>query len=545
MKKTLFLLALIAFITIEIFGQAIPKEINYQGVLKDASGNIVADNDYAMTFKIYNEPTAGTALWTEIQPVAIKDGLFSVQLGSLTPITTVPFDRIHFLGITMGTGTELTPRTMLTPSPYSFTSMNVLDNTISTDKLQNGAVTSSKIGSNQIVKSVNTLKDSVTLVAGSNISIVPSGNNLTINAVGVGSGTIGGSGTANYIPLFTGTTTLGNSAIYQTEEENIGIGTTTPAAKLDLTGSDALINGITVGRGTGSVSTNSAFGYRALYSNTTGLYNTANGYRALDSNTTGNYNTANGNTALCSNTEGFYNTANGNMALYYNNTGHGNTANGTHALFYNTTEHSNTAVGYIAGGDYKSSYSTFLGSGANPTAPGYTNVMGLGFQARPTASNEVRIGNSSVTSIGGYAAWSNLSDGRYKTSIQENVKGLDFIMKLRPVTFNLDVNKLASDLQENKRRDENGNIVFESSETDIKSRNEKSQILYTGFVAQEVEKAAKDLGYDFSGVDAPKNENDFYGLRYAEFVVPLVKAVQEQQKIIDDLTRRIEELEKR
>jgi len=56
---------------------------------------------------------------------------------------------------------------------------------------------------------------------------------------------------------------------------------------------------------------------------------------------------------------------------------------------------------------------------------------------------------------------------------------------------------------------------------------EKQQVRYTGFVAQEVEKAANDLGYDFSGVDKAKNENDVYGLRYAEFVVPLVKAVQE------------------
>jgi trimeric autotransporter adhesin len=57
----------------------------------------------------------------------------------------------------------------------------------------------------------------------------------------------------------------------------------------------------------------------------------------------------------------------------------------------------------------------------------------------------------------------------------------------------------------------------------------KGKMLQTGFIAQEVEVAAKSVGFDFSGVDAPKNENDFYGLRYAEFVVPLVKAVQEQQ----------------
>ena len=165
--------------------------------------------------------------------------------------------------------------------------------------------------------------------------------------------------------------------------------------------------------------------------------------------------------------------------------------------------------------------------------------------ARPTASNQVRIGNSSVTSIGGYAGWTNFSDGRYKLAVNENVKGLDFVMKLRPVTYRLDMNRLASDLKEDQNRDENGNIITAPVEIDIIARNEKSQIVYTGFIAQEVEKVTKELGFDFSGVDAPKNENDFYGLRYAEFVVPLVKAVQEQQKIIEDLTKRIEEIERR
>lgn len=60
-----------------------------------------------------------------------------------------------------------------------------------------------------------------------------------------------------------------------------------------------------------------------------------------------------------------------------------------------------------------------------------------------------------------------------------------------------------------------------------RAKEDKARIVYTGFVAQEVERAAKELNYPFSGVDAPKNESDFYGLRYAEFLVPLVKAVQE------------------
>lgn len=611
MKRIISLFFTVAILSSNIFSQAIPKQINYQGVLKDASGNILTGN-FTMTFNIYNDPVGGSALWTEIQPVSVASGLFNVQLGSVTPITAVPFDRIHFLGITIGTESELTPRIQLNPSPYSFMSMNVLDNIVTTNKIQDGAVTGLKIGSNEIVKSFNGLKDSINLVAGSNTTIIPSGNDLIISASGGGSGTIGGSGTTNYVPLFSDATTLSNSVLYQTGG-NIGIGTITPSAKLELSGSDALINGLTIGRGTGDLSYNSALGYRALYSVTTGNYNTANGYQALysntegddntangywalysngtgrsntangylalrsnttgsynsafggwalRSNTTGSYNTANGfqvlhtntegnrNTAsgvyaLSLNTTGSYNTATGDEALRSNITGNFNTASGVRTLSYNTTEDLNTAVGYTAGDYYTFSTGTFLGANAYPNANGYSNVMGLGYNARPTASDQIRIGNSYVTSIGGYAGWTNFSDGRYKLAVNENVKGLDFIMKLRPITYQLDMNRLSADLKENQRRDENGNITVESSDIDTKARNEKSQIVYTGFVAQEVERAAKELEYDFSGVDSPKNENDFYGLRYAEFVVPLVKAVQEQQKLIEELTRRIEELEKK
>ncbi|MCB9203632.1 MAG: hypothetical protein H6603_01535 [Flavobacteriales bacterium] len=50
---------------------------------------------------------------------------------------------------------------------------------------------------------------------------------------------------------------------------------------------------------------------------------------------------------------------------------------------------------------------------------------------------------------------------------------------------------------------------------------------FSGFLAQEVEAIVNEIGYDFSGVDRPGTENGLYGLRYAEFTVPLVKAVQE------------------
>jgi hypothetical protein len=68
------------------------------------------------------------------------------------------------------------------------------------------------------------------------------------------------------------------------------------------------------------------------------------------------------------------------------------------------------------------------------------------------------------------------------------------------------------------------------------------KIKMTGFLAQDVETAAKSIGYNFSGVDVPKNSNELYSLRYSDFVVPLVKAVQEQQQIITDQQKIINEL---
>jgi len=109
-------------------------------------------------------------------------------------------------------------------------------------------------------------------------------------------------------------------------------------------------------------------------------------------------------------------------------------------------------------------------------------------------------------------------------------------LKLEPVSYQLDVEKI------------NDFLGIPDSLRNIEilkqAAREKEAEIQTGFIAQDVEVLAKSLGFEFSGVDAPKNENDFYGLRYAEFVVPLVKAIQEQQMIIEELKARIEKLEK-
>ncbi len=313
---------------------------------------------------------------------------------------------------------------------------------------------------------------------------------------------------------------------------------------------------------------NSAFGATALYSNTTGSFNTAVGELALSSNTTASSNTALGSRTLYNNNTGYYNTAMGASALFYNTTGYYNTATGSGALSNNTTGYNNTATGLDALSQNTGSNNTALGTFAGYTHisqnnctfigaysdindENYTNSTALGYGAIITASNQVMLGNSSVTSVMAAGSYVVYSDGRFKNNIKENVPGLGFINLLKPVTYNYDIhglNKLTGASEDQKR---NGTPDTE------KAIDNKEKILYTGFVAQDVEAAAKKINYDFSGIHKPQNEKDPYGLAYSDFIVPLVKAVQElskqndslqsanktQQKQMDALIERMNKLE--
>jgi hypothetical protein len=289
---------------------------------------------------------------------------------------------------------------------------------------------------------------------------------------------------------------------------------------------------------------NTAIGYQALFSNIAGTDNTATGFKALFFNTSGDENTAIGDFALFSNTTGNINTAIGHSALEQNTTGTSNVAIGDNALsslsgingqtntaignsaMVNTLGSSgNTAVGWAAGSNFNmGDKNIFIGAASDGNQNNLTNCVALGEATTCTASNQVRFGNSSTTSIGGIVGFSDLSDGRYKKNIQEKVVGIDFIMKLRPVMYQLDIAGINNQLNRKVTED-----IGENAKT-----------VFSGFIAQEVEQAAKDVNYDFGGIDKPKNEKDMYGLRYAEFVVPLVKAMQEQQLIIDSLRMQVE-----
>lgn len=147
------------------------------------------------------------------------------------------------------------------------------------------------------------------------------------------------------------------------------------------------------------------------------------------------------------------------------------------------------------------------------------NAIAIGNLAYASGNNLARIGNSEMMSIGGFVNWTDVSDQRVKTNVKENVPGLEFINQLRPVTYTMDMDAVM--------KMQNGGDPNAMGKAQKQSIEAKSKVVYTGFLAQEVEKAAESLHYDFSGVDKPQSEDQLYGLRYAEFVVPLVKAAQE------------------
>ena len=232
--------------------------------------------------------------------------------------------------------------------------------------------------------------------------------------------------------------TIRNVSMTITGTGEVGIGTDSPTAKLDIIGNISIIK---------AVGDSSLFiGANAGKSNTTGYLNTFIGINAGKSNTTGYLNTFLGRGAGFNNTTGYENTFVGEIAGYYNTTGSFNTFLGEQAGFRttgsrntfvgrdagkrNTTGHDNTFVGEVAGGTNSTgNENTFVGENSGFGAINSNTLTALGYQASPipccnlsanepinnafviggysliTSSNSGVLGNLSMQKIGGYVNW--------------------------------------------------------------------------------------------------------------------------------------------
>jgi hypothetical protein len=108
-------------------------------------------------------------------------------------------------------------------------------------------------------------------------------------------------------------------------------------------------------------------------------------------------------------------------------------------------------------------------------------------------------------------------------------------MKLRPVTYNWQSEKYAEFIGTNPGR------IKEKEE----SYKKLEAVVQTGFIAQEVEQAAKQIGYNFNGVHAPTNPKDNYSIAYDLFIPSLTKAIQEQQGQLEKQAKENEALKKK
>ena len=287
---------------------------------------------------------------------------------------------------------------------------------------------------------------------------------------------------------------------------------------------------------------NTAVGCSALNSDTSGTSNTVIGYNSMKSNTTGSANVASGTFSGYNNTTGGGNTISGHTAMYSNTTGGGNTAIGYESLYSNVTGNNSTALGY--GALYNlthGTYNTAIGFHAGTSnVPGIYNTTSISNDSYLNMyQNQVFLGNLIVTWIGGQVGWSTYSDERIKRDIHQDVPGLAFVNKLKPVTYHLDIRRQAE-------------LTGNTDTTGFIHKNDIEQIKMTGFLAQDVAKAAADCNYEFSGVQVPKTDKMLYTLTYEQFVMPLVKAVQELdaknkalQDLVEALKARIEMLDKK
>jgi hypothetical protein len=214
--RTILTAVLLLFVP-TLMSADIPRKISYQGYLTSTGGAPVADGTYQLSFTLYDTGAGGSALWGETHPsVQVESGVFHAILGSINPIE-LPFDRSYYLEVTIQGGPGISgaevisPRSELTSSPYAIRSDSaqyaipggaaggdltgnypdpgVANDAITGAKILDGTIQAADIGSGQLVKSVNGLKDNILIGGSGGATVTSSGDSIIISAGAGGGGT--------------------------------------------------------------------------------------------------------------------------------------------------------------------------------------------------------------------------------------------------------------------------------------------------------------------------------------------------------------------
>jgi hypothetical protein len=213
---------------VPVTDSVVPRLVNYAGVAKDDNGKVMK-GVIGATFAVYAEQDGGSPLWMETQNInASANGTFSVQLGATKP-DGLPVDvfsagQARWLGVSYNGGAEQ-PRIALLSVPYALKAGD--------------AQTLGGLPASAFVLAVPTSSSPAAPAA---LATVANGTETAPPPAG----DVTGAGTANFIPLWTSASAIGNSSLFQSgtgASAKVGVNTKTPAAALDVKGS-SMIRGL-------------------------------------------------------------------------------------------------------------------------------------------------------------------------------------------------------------------------------------------------------------------------------------------------------------
>ncbi|MCI0330837.1 MAG: hypothetical protein L0196_07790 [candidate division Zixibacteria bacterium] len=331
---------------------AVPQLINFQGILRDGSGNPVANGSYSVAFTIYDAPSGGNVFWAETTSVSTSSGLFTTLLGADNPMPNSVFnDSSRYLGVKVGADPEMTPRQKLASVAYGYRVNSV-------DGASGGTITSK-------------------------VSIGPGHTNTGLNAFVTGASNIA-SGDYSAVGGGVSNTASGQRATVGGGQDNIASGDIFATVGGGSGNTASGFTGATVGGGEG----NTANGFQATVGG--GSLNAASSFNAtvgggLSDTASGSYSTVGG---------GRYNLAGGTSSTIAG--GENNKARGAYAVVCGGggtafgAADSNAALGdySVVGGGFRNiagGVGVSVGGGVSNTASGDGGTVGGGVQN--TASN--------------------------------------------------------------------------------------------------------------------------------------------------------------
>jgi len=201
-------------------GAVVPTMVRFDGTLADANGKPLSGT-IGITFLLYKDSQGGSPLWMETQNVRPDSiGHYSIMLGSESahglPTDLFSSGDARWLAV-QAEGQEEQPRVLLLSVPYALKAADA--------------------------ETIGGLPPSAFLLAPPPGTATPNPTVQSTASSAALAPALSGTGMANYLPLWTGTTALGSSVLYQTGTggtAKIGINTTTPATALDVKGAATL-----------------------------------------------------------------------------------------------------------------------------------------------------------------------------------------------------------------------------------------------------------------------------------------------------------------